>query len=328
MRRVCLAAIAACALVAGAAPQGEAWQDPSPHKSGFCRSNGVRLQFLDWGGRGEAIVLLHGLGTSPHIFDELAPRLADGFRVVGLARRGHGQSDKPATGYDIGTLVEDIRRLLDAKGIRRASLVGHSFAGLEMTEFAIRHPDRVRKLVYLDATFDRSALAKLAASAPPMPAPGPGDMSSMDAMREWSRRMCCPVWTQSWEAELRHSSRWSRDGRYEGEEMPKHVEDALMRLAREARPDYSRVKSPALAFFASYDEYPARFLPPDAGGDVREAAARYQRDVKEAKISDAGFVRRNLAGATVVELRDADHYFFIGREVEIAGRIRAFLLAD
>ena len=74
------------------------------------------------------ILFLHGLGDTPHIFDDLAPRFTNRFRALGLARRGHGQSEKPETGYDTATVVEDIRQFLDVLKIERVILVGHSIA--------------------------------------------------------------------------------------------------------------------------------------------------------------------------------------------------------
>src|SRR5437773_7261692 len=89
------------------------WTDKSPHKTAFIRVNGVRLHYLDWGGNGETMLFLHGLGDTPHIFDDLAPKFTNQFRVLGLTRRGHGQSEIPEDGYDTATLVEDIRQFLD-----------------------------------------------------------------------------------------------------------------------------------------------------------------------------------------------------------------------
>lgn len=86
------------------------WADRSPHKSGFVTVNGVKLHYLDWGGKGEALLFLHGLGDSAHIFDDIAPKFTDHFRVLALTRRGHGQSDKPGIGYETRMLVEDTDR--------------------------------------------------------------------------------------------------------------------------------------------------------------------------------------------------------------------------
>src|SRR5688572_33067400 len=109
------------------------WIDKSPHKVRFVNVNGIRLHYLDWGGKGEAVLFLTGFGDSAHIFDDLAPQFANQFRVLGLTRRGHGQSDKPETGYDTATRVDDIRQFLELIEINRATLVGHSLAGDEMT---------------------------------------------------------------------------------------------------------------------------------------------------------------------------------------------------
>src|SRR4051812_29835784 len=86
--------------------------DKSSHKTGFITVNKVRLQYLDWGGKGENLLLLHGMGDTAHAYDELAPKFTNQFRVLALTRRGHGESEIPATGYDTGTLIEDIRQFL------------------------------------------------------------------------------------------------------------------------------------------------------------------------------------------------------------------------
>ena len=74
------------------------WTDKSPHKSRFITVNGVRLHYLDWGGKGDTMLFLHGLGDTAHIYDDLAPKFTNQFRVLGLTRRGHGQSEKPEAG--------------------------------------------------------------------------------------------------------------------------------------------------------------------------------------------------------------------------------------
>jgi pimeloyl-ACP methyl ester carboxylesterase len=123
----------------------------------FSTINGVTLQHLDWGGQGPTILLLPGLGDDVHQFDAFAPHFTDRFHVVGLSRRGQGASDKPASGYDTNTLVEDIRGFLDAIHLDRVDIIGHSIAGVEMTLFAAKYPGRLRHLVYLDAAYDMGA---------------------------------------------------------------------------------------------------------------------------------------------------------------------------
>src|SRR6516165_10797765 len=104
---------------------GAAWSDPYPHASQFATVNGVRIHYLDWGGAGEALILLHGLGDSPHCFDDLAPAFGDRHRVIAYARRGHGSSEAKAP-YDADTLTEDLRQLLDHLELMTVHLAGWS----------------------------------------------------------------------------------------------------------------------------------------------------------------------------------------------------------
>jgi pimeloyl-ACP methyl ester carboxylesterase len=82
------------------------------------------------------MLFLHGIGDTAHIFDLFAPKFTNQFRVLGLTRRGHGESEKPDSGYDTATRVEDIRQFLDALKIPRAIVAGHSAAGNEVSLFA------------------------------------------------------------------------------------------------------------------------------------------------------------------------------------------------
>src|SRR6266487_2808303 len=131
--------------------------DTSPHKSDFVHVHGIRLHYLDWGGEGPVILFLPGLGCNAHIFDDFAPRFVDRFHVFGLTRRGHGDSDHPETGYDIDTLTDDIRQFLDTLGIEKVILAGHSMASVELSHFSALYPERVLKLIFLDAAYDRTS---------------------------------------------------------------------------------------------------------------------------------------------------------------------------
>src|SRR5262245_6441281 len=97
-------------------------------KDAFVEANGVRLHYVDWGGQGEPVVFLTGLGDSAHRFDAFAATLVDRFHVVGLTRRGQAESESPRSGYDVRTLVTDLLRFLDNLKLRRANFVGHSLA--------------------------------------------------------------------------------------------------------------------------------------------------------------------------------------------------------
>jgi pimeloyl-ACP methyl ester carboxylesterase len=147
--------VAALTVVSGASVLGTSTER-------FVTVNGVRLHYIDWGGTGPTLLLLTSLRASAHEFDEFAPRFTDRFHVLGLTRRGKDPSDKPASGYDTTTLAEDINGFLDALRIGRVSLAGYSVSADEETRFAVLHPDRVEKLVYLDGAYDRKTAAELA----------------------------------------------------------------------------------------------------------------------------------------------------------------------
>jgi non-heme chloroperoxidase len=131
-----------------------AWRDPSPHKIKFVTVEArVKLEVLDWGGTGRALVLLSGLGDTAHVFDDFAPNLATEYHVYGITRRGFGASSAPASGYSADRLGDDVLAVLDALKLDRPVLVGHSIAGGELSSVGSRHPERIAGLVYLDAAY-------------------------------------------------------------------------------------------------------------------------------------------------------------------------------
>ena len=165
-RLVAAGVLAAAGAVGTAAAGEESWVDPSPHAEGFVTTSAGRLHYLDWGGEGDTVVLLAGLGNSAHVFDDFAPLLTRSFRVIGLTRRGFGASARPSSGYDTDTLAGDLAEALAALGLARVHLVGHSLAGDEMTRYAGLHPDRVLSVVYLDAAYDRTVITWRGFTAP------------------------------------------------------------------------------------------------------------------------------------------------------------------
>ncbi|MGH6915771.1 MAG: alpha/beta fold hydrolase, partial [Geminicoccales bacterium] len=108
--------------------------DVTPHEVTFVTVEpGVQLEVLDFGGSGETMVLLTGLGDNAHMWDGFAYQFTDYFRVIGITRRGFGRSDQPEDGYDVRTRARDDIRVLDQFGIGKAVFVGHSLAGSELS---------------------------------------------------------------------------------------------------------------------------------------------------------------------------------------------------
>jgi non-heme chloroperoxidase len=308
------------------------WIDKSPHKIGFVKVNGIRLHYLDWGGNGEAILFLTGFGDSAHIFDDLAPQFTDHFRVLGLTRRGHGKSDKPEIGYDTGTLVEDIRQFLDVMGVNRVTLVGHSLAGDEMTEFAGNYPDRLHKLVYLDAAYDHSELTdnEIFAQAPEVfkiLSPTDEDRQSLATYRNWYRTKRYTFWSAAQEADMREVTIISTDGKVLGNLMPEHVTEAVEEGMRGLQLDYRTVKAPALAFY-SLKTMKSWF--PWLTSDVASKVQREAQGLLENVLIP--YTRKNIEKFTaemifgkVIELESTDHLCFVHRRDEIVLHMREFL---
>ncbi len=157
---ICLLLVMAAASIDGFyAGHGSAageWRDPSPHRVQMVpmeMESRLALEVLDWGGTGQPIVLLAGLGNTAHVFDDFAPKLTAYGHVYGLTRRGFGASGVPKHDYDADHLGDDVAAVLTALNIARPVLLGHSIAGEELSSMAERHPDQVAGLVYLDAAY-------------------------------------------------------------------------------------------------------------------------------------------------------------------------------
>ncbi len=91
--------------------------------------NGLSFHYRDWGGKGQPVVLLHGLASTSHIWDFVAPILAANNRVVALDQRGHGESDTPGNGYDFRTVAGDLKAFIDSIGVTQPVVIGHSWGG-------------------------------------------------------------------------------------------------------------------------------------------------------------------------------------------------------
>jgi len=120
---------------------------------------GVRLRATRWsapdtpgGSTSVPVLLLHGLASQRRFWNLVVPHLLGG-PVVALDQRGHGDAERPAGPYDLSTCAEDVTLALDALGLERAVLVGHSWGGAVATTLAAQHPDRVSAVVAIDGGF-------------------------------------------------------------------------------------------------------------------------------------------------------------------------------
>lgn len=137
--------------------------------------NGLNV-YYELHGAGEPLVLIAGLASDSQSWAPILPALAERFQVLIFDNRGAGRTDPMDTPLDIPRMADDVIALLDALKIPQAHLLGHSMGGMIALECAVRHPDRIRKLILAstspkpsarDCALFRSWAATLRAGVPP-----------------------------------------------------------------------------------------------------------------------------------------------------------------
>ncbi|MCY3692814.1 MAG: alpha/beta hydrolase [Chloroflexota bacterium] len=124
----------------------------------YINLRGLPFHYRDWGGDGRPVLLLHGLASTCHIWDLVAPLLAADFRVAALDQRGHGQSAQVDNGYDFATVLGDAAAFIEHLGWERPIVVGHSWGADVALELAVAKPERVTGLIFVDGgTIDISS---------------------------------------------------------------------------------------------------------------------------------------------------------------------------
>ena len=100
------------------------------------------------GGSGPLVVLLHGVPKSMFFWRHVIPLLTPHYTVLAADLRGFGDSERPATGYDTGTLAEDIAAAVASLGYKSFRLVGEDWGAAVAYVIAARYPERVEQLVF------------------------------------------------------------------------------------------------------------------------------------------------------------------------------------
>lgn len=117
-------------------------------------ANGVKLQYVEQGERaGVPVLFLHGITDSWYSFEPVLPHLPASVHAFAISQRGHGDSDRPATGYHPRDFAADIAHFMDAFNLERAVIVGHSMGSTIARRFALDHPERTLGLVLIGSFF-------------------------------------------------------------------------------------------------------------------------------------------------------------------------------
>ncbi len=128
-----------------------------PENSWFAMIDGIRVHYQDFGKEtNPPVVMIHGFTASNFIWSDVTkPIASNGFRVIAPDLIGYGFSDKPRKfEYTIDAQARMITRLLDALGIEKAILVGSSYGAATAMTIALDNPDRVERLVLVDAVIN------------------------------------------------------------------------------------------------------------------------------------------------------------------------------
>lgn len=255
---------------------------------------GMTLHYATWGERNPAriVLLVHGLTASSREFALLGPALAEqGWYAVAPDLRGRGLSAKPPHGYAVPFHANDLLTLCDALGAQQAHIVGHSLGAMIGVYSAALYPQRVGKLVMIDAggRIPEDTQQAIAASVNRLGVVFP----SLDAYLGLMSQLPVFQWNALWEEYFRYDAEVHPDGTVTSR-VPRHaIEEesfALGALRTELLPAF--VKQPTLIVRAALGT-----LAPDRGFVL--AADEAER------------LRNEMSDCRLVEIPDTNHYTIV-----------------
>ena len=270
-------------------------------------ANGISLECHEWPGNGPAIVAIHGLTANLTCWAPLAESLTPQYRLIAYDLRGRGESDKPSSGYSLALHREDLAGLLDALGLQRAVIAGHSLGANVAVAFADSHPERVEKLILVDGGFDfraevldslRPALARLDLTFP-----------SIEVFLGLMRQLLPLVgrWNEHVERYFRYDVGAAPDGSVSSKVAKHAIEEELANLQRERLWTlHHAIACPTLILRA-----PAGLLTETDCVMTREEGEAMARAIRESRL---------------VAIEGENHYsILLGKNPETLDAIRSFL---
>lgn len=290
---------------------------------------GVRLEVLDWGGRGRPIVLLAGGGDTAHVFDDFARELPSftHHHIYAITRRGFGASGYRPSTDPADRLGQDVLAVIESLKLKRPILAGHSIAGAEMSWIANNNPQRVAGLIYLDAgysyAFDdghgANAMEMMALHAPQPPAPGPDDLASFAALDDYYERVNGFRFTESELQQQRESAPRGAVGDY------RNFPGGPMLMQLLTHPNkYTRIPVPALFIFANPHSL-GEWVENSRSLSVRAADKVYSTALSALVEKQENSVKSGLPDAQMVTIPHANHFVYLSNEREVLVAMRTFI---
>ncbi|MCC6533518.1 MAG: alpha/beta hydrolase [Burkholderiales bacterium] len=187
-----------------------------PARSHFVVRDDIRLHHLDWGNHGRhPLLLVHGSRLHAHVWNDFSRRFNDRLHIVAVDQRGHGDSGWCARQcYELEDFYRDLRAVVQARGLGRFTLVGHSLGGRVCMLYASRHPEELERLVLVDITPGRASAGRGADISRIAETPPPRDFDTHEEAIEYLGRLLSRAPAHLVEESVRRGMRRIDGGRY------------------------------------------------------------------------------------------------------------------
>ncbi|GAB4501621.1 MAG: alpha/beta hydrolase [Anaerolineales bacterium] len=244
--------------------------------------NNIEL-YYEIHGAGEPLVLISGLGYPLWQWHKMVPFLAEHFQVITFDNRGVGQSDKPAGPYSAQMLAADVAGLLDALGIEKAIIAGHSMGGFIAQALALDFPQKVAKLILCSTNFGGPHHVPITAEAMAVLADVTGD--PLTRFKNGLAVSTAPGWAEKNPAMIEEWLQWRVANPIEFAPYQAQMAIGLGLIPEAASFEMKlpRLNLPTLILFGAHD----KVVPPE----------------------NAALLAQKIAGSKTVIFPDAGHFF-------------------
>ena len=273
----------------------------SPVHDEYTVAGDLTFHYVQWGEQGIPVVCLHGITANAYCFQAFADDLSRDHRVFAYDERGRGDSDKPEGGYNIPTHAADLASIIDKLGLERPAIIGHSSGAWIALYFAAHYPEKLSKLVLIDAgapspwKMEAEQPAWLTASLSRLGMPIPSFEEYIQRLK--AAPFLGPYWNEYLDVYFQHDVRRNADGSV----VSKGYRDGILGDVRynlyqnKSEEQWDKVQVPTLL--------------------LRAGQGMFSDDDQLLPEQSAEAIRRNIKKCRYVNFPDLNHYTIIFNEV-------------
>ena len=293
------------------------------HEASILELGRNRFEYVDWGGTGEAVLLVPGGCDTANVFDDFAPLLTPRFHVLGLTPSGCGLLSSAMDEYGIDRQIDELIAFMDALGIARGSFAGHSSGGGKIVRLARRYPTRVRAIVTLDIVYrgvpdNFETMMHEAISS----RVGAATTISLESHRRSFQAWELGAWSPALECDFDQKTVRQSDGSLVYRDRPAGWQLAFVDDMKAGRYYETAIRHPALLFVArDLDLNRIRQFPVAQQRQLRPLVQR----VIEARREQLKDFQDNGRNVKFISMPNASHYLFIDRAKVVASETIKFL---